>query len=151
VKAYHFIAPLLVTLAVFTASACTSRPAIRLDRNPTVAFSAYQTFAFANANMETSNRYVSLFDGRMREATRQELERRNYVFNERNPDLLVELASGRLSEGTVILTLFDSRQHTRVWRGLAVGDRSLDELTVSELFVGFPINQQGGDLASSWN
>jgi hypothetical protein len=63
----------------------------------------------------------------------------------------VDLESGSVSDGTLILTLFDSRQHARVWRGLAVGDRSLDELTVSELFVGFPINRQGGDLASSWN
>lgn len=141
----------LVTLAVLATSACSSRPEIRLDRNPTVAFSEYKTFAFVNPNMEVSDRYVTVMDGRMREATRQELERRNYVFNERNPDLLVDLESGRIEEGTLILTLFDSRQHARVWRGFAVGERSLDELTVSELFVGFPINQQGGDLASSWN
>jgi hypothetical protein len=151
VKTYNVIALSLVTLAAFTASACTSRPEIRLDRNPTVAFSEYRTFAFVNPNMETSDRYVTVIEGRMREATRQELERRNYVFNERDPDLLVDLESGRVSDGTLILTLFDSRQHARVWRGLAVGERSLDELTVSELFVGFPINQRGGDLASSWN
>jgi len=151
VKTRNIIALSLVTLTAFAASACTSRPEIRLDRNPTVAFSEFKTFAFANDSMETSARYVTVIDGRMREATRQELERRNYVFNERNPDLLVELESGRMKDSTLILTLFDSRQHARVWRGLAVGDRSLDDLTVSELFVGFPINQQGGDLASSWN
>lgn len=150
-KTRHVLALSLLTLAAFAASACSSRPEIRLDRNPTVAFSEYKTFAFVNANMATSDRYVTVMDGRMREATRQELERRNYVFNERNPDLLVDLESGRVSDGTLILTLFDSRQHARVWRGSAIGDRSLDELTVSELFVGFPINQRGGDLASSWN
>jgi hypothetical protein len=151
VKTHNITALSLVTLAVFTASACASRPEIRLDRNPTVAFSDYKTFAFANPDMETNDRYVTVIEGRMRAATRQELERRNYVFNERNPDLLVDLESGRMSEGTLILTLFDSREHDRVWRGLALGERSLDELTVSELFVGFPINQHGGDLASSWN
>jgi hypothetical protein len=151
VKTRNVIALSLVTLAAFAASACTSRPEIRLDRNPTVAFSEYKTFAFVNPEMEMSDRYLSVTDGRMREVTRQELERRNYVFDERSPDLLVDLESGSVSDGTLILTLFDSRQHARVWRGLAVGDRSLDELTVSELFVGFPINRQGGDLASSWN
>lgn len=148
-KTRNVLALSLAAVTVIAASACTSRPEIRLDRNPTVAFSEYKTFAFANTHLETSERYVTVMDGRMREATRQELERRNYVFNERNPDLLVDLESGRVSDGELLLTLFDSRQHARVWRGLAVGERSLDELTVSELFVGFPINQEGGDLAST--
>jgi hypothetical protein len=38
-----------------------------------------------------------------------------------------------------------------VWRGFALEDRAVGELTVSELFVGFPINRTGGDLASAWN
>jgi hypothetical protein len=151
VKHFNAIALSLATLAVFTASGCASRPEIRLDRNPTVAFSDYKTFAFVNPNMETSDRYVTVMDGRMREATRQELERRNYVYSERNPDLLVDLVSGRVSEGTLIVDLFDPRRNTRVWHGFAFGERPLADLTVSELFVGFPINRQGGDLASAWN
>ena len=117
-KTSNVIALSLATLTLFTVSACSSRPEIRLDRNPTVSFSEYQTFAFVNPDMQRSDRYVAVIEGRMREATRQELERRNYVFNERSPDLLVDLESGRVSEGTLILTLFDSRQHARPGRGL---------------------------------
>jgi hypothetical protein len=151
VKHSTTIALSLVTLAMAAASGCTSGPEIRLERDPSVAFSDYKTFAFVNPNMETSTRYVTLMEGRMREATRQELERRNYVYSERNPDLLVDLENGRVNEATLSVELFDSRWHTRVWRGFALGDRPLEELTVSELFVGFPINRQGGNLASSWN
>lgn len=138
-------------LAALAAGGCTSHPEVRLDRNPSVAFSNYQTFAFANPHMETVDQHVTLVEGRLREATRQELERRNYAYTERNPDLLVELESGRMSDGTLIVNLFDPRRNTRVWRGFAFGDRPLADLTVSELFVGFPINLQGGDLASSAN
>lgn len=142
---------MLAVLAVSVASGCTSRPEIRLDRDPSVAFSDYKTFAFANPQMETSTRYVTLMEGRMREATRKELERRNYVYSERNPDLLVDLDNSLVDEATLSVDLFDSRRNTRVWRGFALGERPLAEMTVSDLFVGFPINRQGGDLASSWN
>ena len=150
-KTANAFAVSLVTLAVLTASGCSSRPEIRLDRNPSVAFSDYKTFAFTNPNMETGDRYVTVMSGRMREATRQELERRNYVYSESNPDLLVDLESGRVSDGTLSVNLFDSRRNTRVWRGFALSERPVADLTVSELFVGFPINRTGGDLASAWN
>jgi len=140
-----------LALAVLTASGCASRPEVRLNRNPSVSFNEYKTFAFVNPNMESDNRSVTVLAGRMREATRQELERRNYVYSERNPDLLVELESGRVSDGALSVDLFDSRRNTRVWRGFALEDRAVGELTVSELFVGFPINRTGGDLASAWN
>ena len=54
--------------------------------------------------------------------------------------------------------LVDSRQNVQVWQGVATGstarraqqkpDAHMDE-AVSELFMGFPMNTQGGNLTSA--
>jgi hypothetical protein len=148
-----------LAVAALAAAGCSSMPQIRLDRNPSVSFSDYKTFAFVNPEMEVERRYVTLVDGRMREATRQELERRNYVYSERSPDLVVSLDRA-LTDETMSVDLFDTRQNVRVWQGVSTGRtaRKAQEnpdsymgRAMSDLFVGFPMNSRGGDLKSAWN
>ncbi len=147
-----------LAVAALAATGCSSMPEIRLDRNPSVSFSDYKTFAFVNPEMETERRYVTLVDGRMREATRQELERRNYVYSDRSPDLVVSLERAFTDE-TLSVDLFDTRQNVHVWQGVSSGrtarkaqenpDIHMDR-AVSDLFVGFPVNSRGGELKSAW-
>jgi hypothetical protein len=147
-------AAVVVSLAL-ACSACSSRPEIRLDRTPGVAFSQYQTFAFAGerAALESA-RYVTLLEGEVRSSTRAELERRNYVYSERNPDLLVAVDLGN----ALSIDVRDAHGDRSVWQGTAEGrslqhtieryfPASMDEV-VGEMFAGFPLNTNGGNLQS---
>lgn len=132
---------------VALAAGCTTRPDVRHDHDPAADFKAYKTFAFAEPG---GGAYTSLLDARLRQATRLEMERLDYVFNERNADLRVHLLvqvaerqelratpggrglygyrgwSGGIDtvdyrQGTLRVDLVDVRRHALVWKGVAEG------------------------------
>jgi hypothetical protein len=136
-------------LVTALASGCASRPEIRLDRNPSIEMSHYSTFAFAEPLSADKSLYTTLISGRLKKATRDALERRNYVYDETDPDLRADLSLSvvdrqelrsvpsnhalayRLGldevqtvdyrQGTLQLDLIDPRLNEFVWQGVAEG------------------------------
>ena len=133
--------------AVALAAGCAARPEVRHDQAPGSDLAAYKTFAFYES---TSAPYSTLLEQHLRQATRTQLERQHYVYDERNPDLRVnytllvldkqELPSlpsaGRFGyrgwnastlqtveyrQGTLAIDLVDAKQNALVWRGVAEG------------------------------
>lgn len=185
----RFNRPLGITalcIAATLATGCASRPDIRLDKNPSLAMNHYQTFSFFEPLSTDKSLYTTIISGRLKNAARQELERRNYVYDEESPDLKVNFSLNvvdrqevrscmrggpvafRLGvndietvdyrQGTLALDLVDARKKELVWQGIAEGriDRKSVEnpgpavdAVVSDLFDGFPLNRDGGDLAST--
>lgn len=64
-------------------------PTIRTDRDPRADLSAYTTFAFFQPLTTDSKGYSTLLSARLRDATRRELQKRGYSYDESDPDLLV--------------------------------------------------------------
>jgi hypothetical protein len=180
------ISAVCVALAVPFATGCASRPEIRLDKNPSFNVGHYQTFGFYEPMSTDKSLYTTIISGRLKNAARQELESRNYVYDQTNPDLRVNFAltvvdrqevrstphagpagwrfgwadidTVNYRQGTLALDLVDARKKELVWQGIAEGRVSrkavenpgpaVDEV-VSELFDGFPLNREGGDLVST--
>lgn len=136
----------LATLAVVACAAgCASKPDVRHDQAPGVDLGAYKTFAFYEAGGAP---YASLLEQHLRQATRARLERQQYVYDERDPDLRVNYAlqvfdkqalqstpgAGRFGgwygqnlqtveyrQGTLAIDLVDARRNALVWRAVAEG------------------------------
>jgi hypothetical protein len=138
-----------VVFPLLIAAGCASRPDIRLDKAPSLDSAAYRSFAFFDPLATDKSLYTTIISGRLKNATRAELERRNYVYDEKNPDLRVnfklsvvdrqELRStpvgGRVGyrlglseldtvdyrQGTLIVDLVDAHKNEVVWQGVAEG------------------------------
>jgi hypothetical protein len=78
----------LVGLLLVAVAALASRPAVVVDRDPAVNLGAYRTFAFAG---DDHSDYSTLTSQHLKQATRAELERRGYVYDERAPQLSIHL------------------------------------------------------------
>jgi len=70
-------------------ASCAVKPTIRTDRDPQVDLGAYKTFAFLEPLTTDSKGYSTLLSARLRDATRRELVKRGYRYDESSPDLLV--------------------------------------------------------------
>jgi hypothetical protein len=139
------LATLTLTLAL---GGCASKPELSHIQDPNVDFHSYRTFAFLPDRPGTS---PSLVERRLIAATRSQLERRGYVFNEQAPDVLVNLAAsmeerqglratpgnfpgreGVESEdyrlGRLGIDLIDVRRTEVVWHGTAEGRVSAEML-----------------------
>jgi hypothetical protein len=79
--------------AALAAAGCASGPRVRAERDKTVDFSQYRTFAFAEP-LGTDQAIVSQY---LKAATRRELEARGLRLVEAGPQLLVNF-NGKLSE-----------------------------------------------------
>src|SRR5690349_16051955 len=60
-------------IAAALATGCASRPDIRLDRNPSLAMSHYQTFSFYEPMATDESLYTTIISGRLKNAARKEL------------------------------------------------------------------------------
>ena len=131
----------LATL-VALAAGCASKPDVRADQEPGNDLKAYRSFAFYDT---ASPAYMSLLEQRVRAATREQLERAHYSYDERHPDLRVNYAlhmvekqelrstPGRFGyrtsgiesveyrQGTLAIDLVDVRRNALVWRAVAEG------------------------------
>jgi hypothetical protein len=134
--------------ALLIAAGCASRPEIRLDRNPAADIHSYRTFGFVDPATTDESLYTTLISGRLRKATREELERRNYIYREENPDMRVSFSlnavdrsvrrsmSAGLSgahlglgdldtvsyrQGTLSIDVIDARRNELAWQGVAEG------------------------------
>jgi uncharacterized protein YuzB (UPF0349 family) len=130
---------------------CAAAPATHVEKDPQANLHAYKTFSFYEpAGAGTS--YASITGNRLKQATREQMQRLGYAYVESNPDLRVNIllrvqdhqvirstppAVGRFGyrgwvsyavetvhyrEGTLAIDLVDTRRNSMVWRGVA-GDR----------------------------
>lgn len=131
----------LATLTLALLSGCASKPDLSHIQDPDVDFHSYRTFAFLP---ERAGASPSLVERRLLGATRSQLERRGYAFDEVAPDVLVNVAAmveerqglraapgnipgaaGVESEdyrlGRLGIDLIDVRRSEVVWHGTAEG------------------------------
>ena len=139
-----------VIVVVVMLAGCTAAPAVHVDKAPGAALGQYRTFAFYDHLATDRSNYTSLVSQHLRQATRDELERHGYVFDERNPDLKVNFSvrvtdrqelrsyptnSGvfvrraglqdvdvvSYRQGTVSIDLVDNHLKSLIWQGVADG------------------------------
>src|SRR5580692_2639031 len=79
----------LFALAAVLISACASAPAIRRETNPAATFSSYKTFGFLSPLATDKFAYETLLTQHLKDATRQAMESKGYVFSTSAPDLLL--------------------------------------------------------------
>ena len=83
--------------AALVAAGCASGPRVRAERDKTVDFSQYRTFAFADPLGTDREGYQTMVSQYLKAATQRELEARGLRFVEAGPQLFVNF-SGKLSE-----------------------------------------------------
>jgi hypothetical protein len=79
----------LVSVIVMLAAGCASGPSIRVDKDPSTDLTQYKTFAFFDQVATDRAQYSTIITSRLKEATRTQLERVGYKYEEREPDLRV--------------------------------------------------------------
>ena len=135
-----------ITTAFFVG--CASGPDVHVDNDPTADLKAYATFGFFP---QQGRAYSTLVDEHVKRATRTELERRGYRYDERAPDLRVayalkiddrqqlrsspalgpgpffrsfnayEIDTVEYKAGTLRIDLVDASRSALVWQGVAEG------------------------------
>ena len=79
----------LAAAATVLISACANTPTIQRDTNPAATFSSYKTFGFLSPLATDKFPYESLLTQHLKDATRQAMESKGYVFSTSAPDLLL--------------------------------------------------------------
>jgi hypothetical protein len=95
---------LFLLMLVALLAGCVSTPRITSDTDPSADFSRYRTFAFHTPLAVESRGYATPASTTMRAAARREMEARGYVYDERSPDLLVNI-NAYLSERTDVYSV----------------------------------------------
>ena len=146
--------PLRIAALVFVAvlAGCASAPATRVVTDPEANLHAYRTFSFYEPAGIGRDGYSYTTGNRLKQATREQLQRLGYTYVDSNADLRVNIllqvedrqeihstpaSVGRFAyrgwvlyavetvhhrEGTLAIDLVDARRNSMVWRGVA-GDR----------------------------
>jgi hypothetical protein len=80
----------ILAAALLAVAGCATPSPVRVDRDPSVNFASYKTFAFVDrVATDRSSGYSSLVTEHLKRATRAELERLGYVYDESAPQLRV--------------------------------------------------------------
>lgn len=94
----------LLALAALLLAACASGPRISSEADPSADFSRYRTFAFYSPLAVEAHGYSTPTSTRIRQAARAQMEARGYVYDERQPDLWVNL-NAYLQERTDVTSI----------------------------------------------
>ena len=78
-----------LALAAGALLGCASGPEIQRDTNPTANFASFKTFGFFSPLATDRVGYESVLTARLKEATRQAMESKGYVYREAGADLLL--------------------------------------------------------------
>ena len=81
----------MAAAAVLLLAACATGPRVTSDVDPSANFAQYRTFAFYTPLAIESQGYATLTSGRTKDAARAQMEARGYVYDEKSPDLWVNL------------------------------------------------------------
>jgi hypothetical protein len=76
-------------LTIALVSGCATGPTIRVDKDPAADMTAYKSFAFFDQVATDRAQYSTIVTSRLKQATRTQLERVGYTYNEQEPDLRV--------------------------------------------------------------
>ncbi|HEU4530385.1 MAG TPA: DUF4136 domain-containing protein [Steroidobacteraceae bacterium] len=68
---------------------CASGPKIIVDKDPGVDMTAFKTFGYFDQVATDRAQYTTIITNRLKQATRDQLERRGYRYTEESPDLRV--------------------------------------------------------------
>ena len=143
---------ILVLSALGAAAGCTSGPAVRIDKSPTVNLAEYKTFGFYDHASSDRGQYSSIMTVRLQQATRTQLEKLGYTYDSHDPQLRVNflvrvtdkqeihtnpgllyrpriggsLETVDYKAGTLNIDLVDVRTNALVWQGTAEGRVSRD-------------------------
>lgn len=144
---------LILSAALSAAAGCTSGPAVRVDKSPTVNLADYRTFGFYDHSSNDRGQYSSIMTARLQQATRAQLEKLGYTYDSHDPQLRVNflmrvtdkqeihtnpgmfyrprLGGGSIETvdykaGTLNIDLVDVRTNALVWQGVAEGRVSRD-------------------------
>ena len=79
----------LSLVCVIAVTGCASGPTIVVDRDPGANLATYKTFAFFDRQDTDRSRYSTILTQHLKQATRAELERLGYVYDESQPELRV--------------------------------------------------------------
>jgi len=137
-----------VFLCAAIMAGCASAPATHVERDPQANFHAYKTFSFYEERGPGRAQYSTIVGNRVKQSTREQLQRLGYVYDERNPDLRVNIAlnvqnrqelrstpnsapgpyrywgprsveSVNYRQGTLAIDIVDAQRNAMVWRGVA--------------------------------
>jgi hypothetical protein len=127
---------------------CATAPDTRVQSAPGVDLHEYKTFAFYERAAPGQTTYATIMGKRIRQATREQMQRLGYQYDESSPDLRVNIAvqvrnrqelrstpqagaypfralrpasveSVEYREGFLAIDLVDTRRNAAVWRGVA--------------------------------
>jgi hypothetical protein len=79
----------LATVAAVIAACAAPSVHVRVDHDPARSIASYKTFGFHGQQSTDGIRYSTLLTAYLKDSTRQQLERRGYVYSEDKPQLLV--------------------------------------------------------------
>jgi hypothetical protein len=96
-QAIHHVFVAVLAGAALVAAGCASGPRVRAERDKTVDFSQYETFAFVSPLGTDREGYQTMVSQYLKAATQRELEARGLRLVENSPQLLVNF-SGRLND-----------------------------------------------------
>lgn len=101
---YRSVAGWLAIVALALLAGCATGPRISSDVDPSADFSRYRTFAFYSPLAIESQGYTTLVSGRMKAAARAQMESRGYAYDEKSPDLWVNLNAYMQEKTDVVST-----------------------------------------------
>lgn len=101
---YRSIMGWLAIAAIALLAGCATGPRISSDVDPTADFSRYRSFAFYSPLAIESQGYTTLVSGRMKAAARAQMQSRGYVYDEKSPDLWVNLNAFMQEKTDVVST-----------------------------------------------
>lgn len=81
----------MMAAAVLLLASCATGPRITSDVDPSASFGQYRSFAFYSPLAIEGQGYATLTSGRIKSAARTQMESRGYVYDEKSPDLWVNL------------------------------------------------------------
>jgi hypothetical protein len=94
----------MMVASVLLLAACATGPRVTSDMDPSANFGQYRTFAFYSPLAIEGQGYATLTSGRTKDAARRQLESRGYVYDEKSPDLWVNL-NAYMQEKTDVVTI----------------------------------------------
>jgi Domain of unknown function (DUF4136) len=86
---FHLPKYALAAAATVLISACATTPTVNRESNPAATFSTYKSFGFLSPLATDKFPYESLLTQHLKDATRQSMESKGYVFSTSSPDLLL--------------------------------------------------------------
>ena len=81
----------MMAAAVLLLASCATGPRVTSDVDPSANFGQYRSFAFYSPLAIEGQGYATLTSGRTKDAARRQMESRGYVYDEKSPDLWVNL------------------------------------------------------------